>query len=237
MAYSLPSQALSHPSCHIDWPERKAPGVGQGGRVPGVWSGLGRVQEVEDNTRADGVCRSHFPPVLVPSRGSTPTPARGPLLVLDTVLLEVNSQENKPLWQRIGGLSSPHLLCPLCALYTLRVGKDARTQPSPGFSLWGSPASAQCCRCVGPPVPEDTPSPFSLHSRDALPVVLGPVAPASEAIQDVSNKLYEDPCYLLFFRTNKVHSSFEPIICDMAYRLPTILPPGRFPVYQEPLKL
>lgn len=109
---------------------------------------------MENNTRADGVCRSRCHPVLVPSQGSrnpTPSPAHRPLLVLDAFLLEVSSPENGPLRQGTGRLvrqSLPAASSPSPMFYALGVGKDPGTQPAGGSERFGQGFTKTPVSCI-----------------------------------------------------------------------------------------
>lgn len=213
--------ALGHPPVTQDLPERGAPrgqkagcaeragrGAGSGKQYQGRWgvqepflSGSGSVPGEQE---------------------STPTPAWRLPLVLDAFLLEVSSQENGPLRQSSGRLVSPYLLRPHRPLFYMLLGAGRTPGPSPAL---GSPGARLPSRVAqlqlsllgrGPPSPRRRAPPsvaasfLNLRSCDTLPVVLPQPLPP-RAAQNTSDKLYEDTCYLLFFRTNKVPSSFEPI--------------------------
>lgn len=174
---------------------------------------------MENNTRADGAGRSRSP-----GSGSAPgeqelsplPPARRLPLVLGGFPGEQASPQSNagPSVPTSCVLIVPHFTCPQS-----QEGRQDSAQP------WVPPFAVAQLQLSAPgtwaSVPEETP-PSSSRCRchDARPVVLRPATPASDAAQNVPDKLCAATCDLLFFRTNKVPSSLKPIPMRRGARRP-----------------
>lgn len=168
-------------------------------------------------------------PVLVPPQGSRNSPPSPPPGGYHSSL--VGSQENKPLRRAMQARRSrPPVSSSSPILHALRVRKDARTRPSPGFppSRWPSSSSAllgrgplSLRRCPPPPVAAVV---MMLGRWSCVP----PLQPPTQ-LRTFLTSFVQPP--VTCFSSGQIKSlhPWNPFLCDVELGVLTTLPPAGGP--------